>query len=316
MASLGVKIQERDLLLLRGLFECRLMALRHIVSLYFEGNEEVGKKRIQKLKAAGLVGERPRRLYEPSILFLTRKAFLVLSEHGILREYPSIGLNALERRAQGSELTLKHELAVMDVKAAFTNAFKDHPTVSLVEFSTWPLLFQFSVSTHMGENVVKPDGFIRIHERLSDGTCEHAYFFELDRSSESQSVLAAKAQDYGAYYRTGGFAVRHGHSPDDYKQFPFRVLMVFNNAERRNNATEKLLQLTPPVLTQVWLTTFEEITKNPLGNIWIRPIDYREATTNTEFDVERRRRLAVYRREPARDLFIAETVLKSSFFLS
>jgi hypothetical protein len=56
------------------------------------------------------------------------------------------------------------------------------------------------------------------------------------------------------------------------------VLFVVPNEERRNNMAERLLQNNPPVRTMVWLTTFQEVTTDPLGAIWMRPIDYREVT--------------------------------------
>jgi len=54
------------------------------------------------LKAAGLLRERPRRVNEPSILFLTRHAFPLLSETGNLGAFPQFGLADLEKRVQVS----------------------------------------------------------------------------------------------------------------------------------------------------------------------------------------------------------------------
>jgi len=61
----GIDLQGRDLALLRGLFECRVMTPGHAAKLYFDGKPEATKKRLQKLKAAGLIGERPRRAFDP-----------------------------------------------------------------------------------------------------------------------------------------------------------------------------------------------------------------------------------------------------------
>jgi len=73
-----LQLQARDLALLRGLFESRVMTAEHIAMIYFDGRSEAGKKRLQKLKAAGFVGERTRRAFQPSVLFLTRKGLGVL----------------------------------------------------------------------------------------------------------------------------------------------------------------------------------------------------------------------------------------------
>lgn len=73
------------------------------------------------------------------------------------------------------------------------------------------------------------------------------------------------------YYKSGGFAARNGAARSDYKEFPFRVLMVFKTAERRNNTAERLLQSNLPVFKQACLSTLEEVTRDPFDAIWIRP---------------------------------------------
>ncbi len=113
----GVELQERDVRLLSGLFESRLMPLPHAAALYFEGRAEAAKKRSPETKSAGLIGERPRRAYDPCVLFLTRRGLLALADNGHLADYPQIGWAKIEKRARVSDLTLRHELAVMDVKS-------------------------------------------------------------------------------------------------------------------------------------------------------------------------------------------------------
>lgn len=48
------------------------MTAGHVATLYFEGKREYTKKRLQKLKTTGFIGERTRRVNEPSLLSLTR----------------------------------------------------------------------------------------------------------------------------------------------------------------------------------------------------------------------------------------------------
>src|SRR5690349_3187740 len=96
---LPIELQSRDFALLRGLFESRVMTLSHAAALFFDGKKEMAKKRLQKLKAAGIVRERPRHFSDPSILFLTRRAFELLRDHGYLVDYPRIGIADLDKRA-------------------------------------------------------------------------------------------------------------------------------------------------------------------------------------------------------------------------
>jgi hypothetical protein len=311
-----INLQDRDFALLRGLFESRIMTAGHIAKLYFEAKQEAAKKRLQKLKAAGLIGERKRRVNEASILFLTRKAFKVLHDHGSLSEYPSFSAASLERRAQVSDLTLRHELEVMDVKSSFHVALSRTGQFILVEFSTWPLLHQFEAfrpGYGSAEVLVKPDGFIRIHERERDGgLSEHTFFLELDRSSETQDTLVTRAACYLDYYKSGGFAVRNGANRAAYKDYPFRVLMVFKTAERRNNTAERLLQNNPPIFTQVYLSTLAEVIAGPLDAIWSRPLDYRNATSATPFELGMGgpKRAMGYRRQSEREALVERRIKK------
>lgn len=314
----SVRLQTRDTTILRGLLESRVMTSVHIATLYFSGKKEAAKKRLQKLKTARLIAERSRRAYEPSILHLSRQGFSYLRDNGILADYPPMSQAALEKRVRVSELTLRHELEIMDVKAAFMEAISKESPLTVDEFSTWPLLYQFEAVRHGhsgAEVVVKPDGFIRIHEKEADGgLSEHTYFLELDRSSETQDTLVTRAGCYFDYYKSGGFAERHGAPRSAYKDYPFRVLMVFKTAERRNNTAEHLLQSNPPILTQVCLSTFEEVTTNPLGNIWLCPVDYRNAVKGTPFESNQRQDPWGYKRMTARETIVEQHVKKFALF--
>ena len=246
-----------------------------------EGRDQAAKKRVQKLKAAGLICERARRAYDRSVLFLARKGFEVLLEQDHLSQYPQRSWKALEKRVQVSELTLRHELEIQDVKTALSVALGQTDGFSIAQFSTWPILYQFRVSLPANgttfaqpEILLKPDGFIQIMEQDSSGQMYRRLFFlELDRSTETLTTLVTKALAYREYYRTGGLSVRFGASKADFKDYPFRVLIVLKSEARRDNFAESLLQLKPPILRQCWLTTFEEVTKAPLGEIWKKPED-------------------------------------------
>lgn len=269
-----VELQARDLSLLRGLFESRIMGLDHVAAMYFDGRREAAQKRVQKLKAAGYVAERPRRSYERALLFLTRRAFDALHASGHLGGYPSSGWSRVRKRMDVSPYTIAHETAVLDVKAAFVRAVADLPALVLDEFSTWPAMLQFTAAPRPGapDVSVKPDGFIRLRESRLDGPPrDHHFYLEVDRSTEPQGTLVLRAACYRNYQRRGGETRSKPASP----VLPFRVLMVFKTAQRRDHTAERLLLLNPPIRSHVWLTTYDEVIRDPLGAIWLRPIDYR-----------------------------------------
>lgn len=306
-----INLQARDISILRGLFECRVMSASHIAALYFDGKPEAAKKRLHLLKSAGYIAERPRRPSEPAVLYLTRRAFQALSDAGDMRDYPELAWTHLEKRANVSNLTLRHELSVMDVKTAVTVAVSKEKSLRLPEFCTWPLLFQFLACRSDGTEVtVKPDGFLRLWQEEEGQRYEHALFLEVDRATESQEVLAEKVVGYADFYRSGGFALRHGASRSDYASYPFRVLMVFPTTERRNNAAARLLTNNPPIRTLCWLTTMAEIIKDPLGAIWVRPSDYAAATDGTPYAVNGWGSSSVYRRRMERERVVEQRVKK------
>lgn len=313
----SIQFQERDLELLRGLLGCRVMTLSHASDIFFAGAREAAKKRIAKLKAAGLLGERSRKPYEPAIIYLLRQGHSLLQERGMLNGFPAIGWPALERRIQVSDLTLRHELEVMDVRAAFHAAVRTHVTISISEFTTWPLMCEFMASRgHGPERLVKPDAFIRIEEHDAGALFEHIFFLELDRGTETLNKLVDKALCYLDYYQHGGLAVRFGRAAAEYKEFPFRALMVLQSVERRNNLAEALLTNSPPIYTHTWLSTFDEVTADPFGPIWVRPRDYGKAVEGTPHAARKRYPRSFYRRQAEREQFVEARIAKHRLFES
>jgi hypothetical protein len=296
------------------------MTLNHVTLLYFDGHREAAKKRIQKLKVGGYVAERPRRAYEPSVLFLTKSAFQMLTDARHLDDFPRLEWAHMQKRVQVSPQTLAHELAVIDAKAALVAALASAPRMCVEQFTTWPRLCQFNArpAPASPDILVKPDGFLWITESGADlKAADHYFFLELDRSTEPQARLAVRAACYRDYYRRGGFAWRLGHPASEPNRLPFRVLMVFNNAERRNNTAENLLLLRPPILSQVWLTTLPALKANPLGDIWIRPSDYREAIAGTAFASSAALAVAhPYRRSVGRDALVEDRITKHPLIAS
>jgi hypothetical protein len=250
------------------------------------------------------------------VLVLTRRGWLLLHERGITATYPRLTEDMFARRMDVSSRTLQHELTVMDVKAALVSEAAKFPGIVISELATWPALYEFRcrLGHHMGYNhgdvIVKPDGFLRIRQETPSGIFEHAAFLEVDRSTESLEVLARRAAAYAEYYRSGGFAARYGATPEQYQAFPFRVLYVFRNPERRNNAAMRFLHNNPPVLRQAWLTTEEEVRVNPFGPVWVTPADHQQAIKGTTFDTPRSQVAAPYRRHVEREATVEQRILK------
>jgi len=304
-------LQPRDIDVLTALFESRVMTAKHIAALHFTGSYEAAKQRLRKLKSAGLISELLRKSTDPAVLSLTAKALSLLKERGVLAKYPKLDSVSLHKRQRVSELTLKHELEVMDVKSALYSAITRTDSFKIEEFSTWPILNQFTAFRNGNvakEVLVKPDGFMQVEE--DGGKSEWFYFLEVDRSTETQDTLVARADCYRDFFKSGGFAARRNASRSEYQDYPFYVLMIFQNAERRNNTAERLLQQARPIRRLTLLSTFKEVIANPLGAIWIRPSDYDAATIGTPFDVRSKQPAWNYKRQSSREKFVEQNVKK------
>lgn len=307
------ELPSEDQTLLRELYESRIMTVDHIAAVIYSGRKQTAYKTVQRLKSSGFLRERPRRPNEPSILFLGFKGYDFVRKH-FGEELPKIPWAVFSRRVQVSELTLRHELAVLDLKGAFMTAVQNQEDLFIDSFSTWPRLHQFSTHDKKGEingsprkRLTKPDGFLRLTDTKQLIT--HRFFLEADRSTETLDTLVSKALAYSDYYRSGNFAAIHGHPPADYRKVPFRVLMVFRNEERRNNVAERLLLHAPPLLTQFWLSTFEQVQRDALGPSWIRPVDYRDALHGTEFEPNvSNLTCSPYRRNSARERLVSQRI--------
>jgi hypothetical protein len=312
--ALPIEYQERDFAVLRELFTSRIMTLGHITALHFGGRSEAAKKRVQKLKAADVVAERPRKVRDPGILYLTAKGHRLLKEQGLISEYPALAIAEFERRSRVSDLTIRHELEVMDVKAAIVPAINGTAGMKVLELSTWPLLHEFDVEfSGEGRVRVRPDGLMRVEEKGSEGAVyEHTFFLEVDRGTETLDTLSRRSLAYREHYSSGGYAVSLGAQRRAFADFPFRVLIVLPSDERRNNLAECLLALRPPIETQVWLTTSAELKTDPLGSVWVRPRDYRDAMLENSFLHQGGR--GVYRRQPARDAHVRRAVRRVALF--
>jgi len=268
-----LELQRRDLTLLRDLFVSRVMTLRHIAALHFDGHVEAAKKRVGRLKEAGYLRTRVRRWREPAIYVLAVQGWSALEARGCLTGYPRLSIKTMSGRSEVSDLTLRHELEVMDVKATLVVALRQDEQYRLGPFVTWPRICEFDACDPKGQTVrVKPDGYLEIEHRNDSGKRGRwRFFLELDRSTETLQLLTNRCFLYLDHYRSGGFAVGRGGVREEYKKFPFRVLIICKSAERRDHLAERLHLNRETTGSQIWLAKLSDLLFCALGAIWRLP---------------------------------------------
>jgi hypothetical protein len=282
----NVHLQERDVSLLLDLVESRVLSLDQICTLFFADKNEMGKKRVQRLKIAGLLVERPRRIGEPSILHLTWKGYLALRNENHIGEDSYHSPKTFKQRMAVSDFTLAHELMIGDVRTSFITALRDSRRFENFEFDVWPRRYDFTVNRGHGRKPVKPDGHIRFLERGDDERDPYNFFVEVDTGSEKLDRVVEKCLNYREYFKSGGFAVFCGGKREHFKKFPFQVLVVVPSEKRRKNLAELLLQTTPPFSTMILITTLKQCTHDPLGDIWMSPGVYKETSASGGLSIE------------------------------
>jgi hypothetical protein len=226
------KLTPRDYQVLIGLFEARVFTLKQLATLFFEDRYETAKKRLQKLKAAGYVRQRPRQPFQPVALVLAKIGFDTIRHMPELARYPEIAWHTFYKRTQIANSTLLHELAVSESRVQLTTAIHQRPDLDLLEFTTWPTLIQFDARTSIERDgltyrktsTIRPDGLFRIRQHFPHRPARELHFYlEVDRSTESQSTLHAKALAYQDRYRQSA---------------PFRVLFVLQTIQRMAHTRE------------------------------------------------------------------------------
>ena len=326
-ANSHLKPTKRDYELLRGLFHCRLLTIEIAGNLHFRGSAEAARKRLTKLCNAGYIKKRRGKLNEQNIYVFTKAGFELLKDKEQLGRYADMNwTEEITKRATLKRQGLEHELMVMKVKAALEPAINAQEHFEVIEFGTWPRLYQFKVWRPVidaqgyktaKEEMLRPDGFLRIYRYdNTDNRDVYDLFLEVDMGTASHTRLADKGVGYEQYYESGRFAARYGSSGAPKEKYPFRVLFVVASAERSNNICEHILQSDEINWTRIWLTSFKKLLTDPLGSIWMRPRDYLDATAGTPYDPDKRRNINAYVRDPERERFVAQRVHTWSLFES
>lgn len=272
MSSLALLPQ--DLALLHELYISRELTLEQIAKFHFQGSIDIAKRQLHTLRYHRLV--KTRRRFGITTHYLTQIGFKYLKDRHAITCYRPENRRTLSKRMEISDRTIRHELAVADVKVALLSSRVSPLEIPL--FITWPWLIEFTAHHPQTRQpaVLKPDGFFVLRDAQGK---DHFFYVEVDMSTERHEVILNKAALYRAHAQSGEFA-RMGSSLGT-GNYHFRVLLVTKTKQRRNELAMSLLSV--PILMQVWLTTKDELETEPWGAIWMRPADVRKVLDDSPF---------------------------------
>lgn len=118
--------------------------------------------------------------------------------------------------------------------------------VELLAFETEPACWRWWHEPSGERRVLKPDAFVR----LGVDDVEHVSFVEIDRATESTTVLRRKAETYVAYWRSGEEQAREGVFP--------RCLWLVPSAKRLEQLSGVLGRLDPDAWRLFQVASFDE----------------------------------------------------------
>ena len=235
------RIQERDIQILLGLHEHRVLTTQQIVELHFP-SYHVGWRRLHILDHLGFI-----RHFQPTFWHGSAPYHFVLDEPGALlvairldTDLKSLGWKHEDAIRIARSQTREHLVATNGFFARLAWACRTSGEANLVEW-----IGEHRAARGWGVRV-EPDGV----GLVSNGRVQARFFFELDRGNESHRQLRTKLRGYAEV------AV--------FDDIPRLLLFAFPT-ERREIETRG--ELNAPGLT-VATTTLHRVMADPLGPVW------------------------------------------------
>lgn len=210
LASLREELTERDMAIVSGIAELRLLATPHIRALHFpigEHKSELAATRACQRALNRLVRDRL------LIRLERRRGGIRAGSDGFTYALGPVGQRILSidgTRRRFSEPTLRfleHTLAIAQIVVDVTAAETDGSLEVLACQAEPKCHRQFSISS--GWVVLRPDLFLA----LGVGDLELRWFVEIDMATESVPTVLRKCRQYQSYYQAGKEQERHGVFP-------------------------------------------------------------------------------------------------------
>lgn len=278
----GLRLRERDALLLTDLYLHDVMTRHQLQALYF-GSVPRCNARLRQLFDGGFVTRRflPAAPFGSEAVYALGPAGVPVVAAALTADGQEADVAAIRQRCrQGlSPALLEHTLAI----AEFCVAVRQAVIGTEIEVERWlPELLcrhEYDIrrlspgSGHPGlsnqasrnsgswrREVFKPDGFVRLRH-VESGQYRN-YFLEIDRGHVSSEKFMGKLRSHRQYLESGLFAEVYGEGT-------FHTLVVTTSQQRAEN----LLALAGDIEEELfWLTTFEAISSSGvLTHIWHVP---------------------------------------------
>jgi len=273
------------LILLRDLYFSRAATRIQLERLSPPGIRHETADRLAELCEQGLVRPRELRIGGEVVFCLSRSGFDCAASNGVIPEAVGIAPKRIWRRLEVSDMTILHELELVDLRIAFER--EGRRALDVIDCQLETCLNQCSFTGREGRRMF-PDGRLRLRRR-GGGDSSLVFYIEHDRGSETLSRIVGKVADYR-------HLAEHGKEA-------FRLIVVVPSVERRNNIALELARAFPELPNFILIGVFAEVIRNPFEDVFLTPGQARKALEG--FNEGRSNSGGAYRRSKARDERIA-----------
>lgn len=241
-------LSQREWAILRDLARVRLLTGRHVQRLHLHDGSPLTQARrtrstLQRMSDTGLVHRLERRIGGVQAGSAGFVYGLAAIGQRLVSGVGPAGGRRLRKPWESSSTFTAHVLAVSELYVQLREAER-LGKLELHEFDAEPAGWRFWTGLHGERLCLKPDAFVV----LTVGDIEHRIFVELDRATESLTVIRKKAASYIAYFDAGTEQQRFGIFP--------RVLFVVPDEKRKEHVVGvlakfdadywRLFQVVPP----------------------------------------------------------------------
>src|SRR6266540_3115202 len=206
LEHLQERLSERDLGVIRSVYEHRFLTASQIEQLHFEDHATAAAgARVCRRVLARLTRERV-------FARLQRRVGGVRAgSASYVYRLGRVGSRLVadgRRFTEPSPLFLDHTLAVADARIELVQAHRGGE-LELVAVEVEPACWRRYISSGGAAEFVRPD----LYAVTTQGDFEDCWFLEIDRGTESAAAIGRKCRAYDAYWRTGREQEEHGTFP-------------------------------------------------------------------------------------------------------
>jgi hypothetical protein len=237
--ALRDRLSERDLAILRSVAEHQFLTVRQIETLHFADNAPTSGPRIARRALARLRNVRILGTLDRHIGGLGRGSESLIHYVDVSGDQLLRGRSGRRARRfeEPSRRFVKHRLAIADTHVTLIEADRQR-RFELVECTVEPSSWRRFAGLGGARLILKPD--LYVETAMSPKTeFVHAWFIEVDLSTESIATLLRKCRDYETHRRTG---IEQAHGGG----YPLVVWSVADSdearAERRRQALREAIE--------------------------------------------------------------------------